>query len=130
MAHAVHYQDAAGTARFELFDGLDAALETVERLRNDGQASDVRVFREVPIEVRTYYRVVAVDEGQGDAPVADPVQSATPIAPVASLADAPSLGEPLSGAVVMTPPPVTVHPEVDTPEQQAQEPRRPLFSRG
>lgn len=62
MGHAVHYQDAAGEAQIVDVPSLDAALELVERLRNDDDASDVRVFREVPIEVRTYYRVVALEE--------------------------------------------------------------------
>ncbi len=62
MGHAVHYRDAAGAAQIVDVPSLDAALELVERLRNDDDTSDVRVFREVPIEVRTYYRVVALEE--------------------------------------------------------------------
>ncbi|MCC5947939.1 MAG: hypothetical protein JJT89_05740 [Nitriliruptoraceae bacterium] len=81
MSHAVHYRDAAGDDHVEDVGSLDAALELVERLRNDDGAQDVRVFREVPIEVKTYYRVVVADEHQPEATSVS--SSATPSAPPA-----------------------------------------------
>lgn len=86
MGYAVHYRDAAGAAKLEDVESLDVALERVEQLRNEDGASDVRVFREVPIEVRTYYKVVAV-EGKHDV-------------------------EPPPGAMPLSPPPAVVHKAV------------------
>lgn len=129
MGHAVHYRDASGQPQLTDVPSLDAALELVERLRNDG-AEDVRVFREVPIEVRTYYRVVALDEEQ--APDAGAAQAHEPVAaePVPTVAEEPppveepaddpfattsneavapepppAPSEPPSGATVVAPPP-------------------------
>jgi hypothetical protein len=154
MGHAVHYLDATGASRFELQPSLDAALEAVERLRNDGSSSDVRVFKEVPIQVRTYYKVVVAD-GEDGAPASEEVVEAPVVAEVVADAEVAAdatqpvpepaaqvedleaaraeraVQEPLSGAVVMTPPPVTLHPEAEElDEHEHVEPRRPLFSRG
>jgi hypothetical protein len=156
MGHAVHYLDATGASRFELQPTLDAALEAVERLRNDGSSSDVRVFKEVPIQVRTYYKVVVADGEDGapaseevvEAPVVTEVVADAEVAvdatepvveptaePAAEVEDLEAARaeraaqEPLSGAVVMTPPPVTLHPEAEELDEHV-EPRRPLFSRG
>jgi hypothetical protein len=49
MGHAVHYRDASGASQLEDVASLEAAVELVERLRNEDGASDVRVFREVPL---------------------------------------------------------------------------------
>ncbi len=135
MDHAVQYRDATGEVQLTDVPSLDAALELVERLRNAQGVAEVRVLREVPIEIRTYYRVVAVD---GDAPAAPaapaaPSEDAAPAsAPVevvagpappvedevevdeapnevlpASAAD-PDEGEPVvSGTMIMSPPPTT-----------------------
>ena len=74
MSHAVHYRDAAGNPHLEDRPSLDAALELVEGLQNEAGATEVRVFREVPIEVKTYYRVVAVEAGgDGNGVSAEPV---------------------------------------------------------
>ena len=99
MSHAVHYRDAAGEVHLEDRPSLDAALELVERLQNEDDATEVRVFREVPIEVKTYYRVVAVaaDADTPPAPVAEqvvapadepgPAPVEAPAAPVAEHAE-------------------------------------------
>src|SRR6056297_2945307 len=73
MSYAVHHVDGAGTTHLEDHATLDDALARVEMLRNDGEASEVRVLKEVPIEVRTYYRVVAVEDAS-DAPPAAPAE--------------------------------------------------------
>lgn len=65
MGYAVGHRDAAGVQRIEDVASLEAAVELVERLRNEQGPADVRVFREVPIEVRTYYKVVVADEAEG-----------------------------------------------------------------
>ena len=108
MGHAVHYLDAAGEAQIVDVPSLDAALQLVERLRNDDDASDVRVFREVPIEVRTYYRVVAVEEdgasggpvdnGAADGAAAVEQPAATPATQRSAPASPP--GEPVAEAAV------------------------------
>ena len=78
MKYVVLSTDAAGQPNIEDVDSLDSAVQLVERLRNDDAIDDVRVLREVPIEVRTYYKVVALEGetsegaqgGQGTAPLA------------------------------------------------------------
>jgi hypothetical protein len=62
MGYAVGHRDSNGTLHVDDVSSLEAAVELVERLRNQEGPSDVRVFREVPIEVRTYYKVVLADE--------------------------------------------------------------------
>jgi hypothetical protein len=117
MGHVVHHQDASGTTHLDEVASLYAALERVEELRNRDGASAVRVFREVPVEVRTYYKAVAVD----DAPA--------PTSPAWS-----GSAEVPSGAMPLVPP-VAVREDV-VEEAAADEPasteshRRPLFSRG
>jgi hypothetical protein len=80
MGYAVHYRDASGEIRLEDVTSLEAAVELVERLRNEDGASDVRAFREIPLEVKTYYKVVAL-EGEGPAGRQDPPPGAMPLAP-------------------------------------------------
>jgi hypothetical protein len=115
MGHVVHHQDASGTTHLDEVASLDAALERVEELRNRDGASAVRVFREVPVEVRTYYKAVAVEEA--------------PTAPAWS-----GSAEVPSGAMPLVPS-VAVREDV-VEEAAADEPasteshRRPLFSRG
>jgi hypothetical protein len=75
MGYAVFHRDEAGTPTVEDVASLEAALEIVERSRNGEGPRDVRVFREVPIAVRTYYKVHVADEV--DAPAAAS-ETATP----------------------------------------------------
>ncbi len=123
MGHVVHYRTATGDPRLEDVASMDAAVELIERLRNDEGVEDVRLFREVPLKVRTYYKVVVDDEVE--APVAE-----EPVAPKPR-ADH-SAGEPPPGAMNLSPPPAAVPaglaPVADEPED---EPRRAsLFNRG
>jgi hypothetical protein len=137
MGYAVHHVDGTGATQLEDVATLDDALARVETLRNDGQASGVRVLREVPIEVRTYYRVVAVDEAAEPAaepgadapapapePVADEVVAeGTEPAPRTST---PVRLEPPSGAMLIGPAPAMAEPA----EARDQPAHRSLFSRG
>jgi hypothetical protein len=108
MGYAVHYQDAAGECRLEDVSSLEAAVELVERLQNEDNATEVRAFREVPLEVRTYYRVVALEQ-----------EGATGRS-----------SEPPPGAMPLAPPPAGVHAEPASAEDLAAEARRSgLFHR-
>ena len=98
MEHVVRFRSGDGEERWEPAPSLEAAVARVERLHNDGAANDVRVFREVPLEVRTVVRVsVAVPTNQG--PPAD--ESARPAPP--------------AEAVAPPEPPVVVHAEPVAP---------------
>ncbi len=146
MTYAVHHVDAADRPQLEEFPSLEAGLARVEALRNDGEVSEVRVFKEIPIEVRTYYRVVAVEDpavaevtvGSGaDAtppPVASGPSGAAGTAQVDQTVDDGHhfevTTEPPSGAMVMAPPPVTTPTETAEPVAAETEHRRPLFGRG
>lgn len=90
MTYAVHHVDAEGCGQLEDTGSLEDALARVEVLRNDGAVSEVRVLKEVPIEVRTYYRVVAV-EGDGAAGDGQGVPRAVPDAAVQPPVDAPTM---------------------------------------
>lgn len=61
MGHVILARDPQGTPSIEEADTLESALEIVERLRNGGEVEDVRLLREIPLEVRTYYKVVVAD---------------------------------------------------------------------
>lgn len=136
MSHSVHFRDVAGEVHLEDVASLEAALERVEYLRNDDDATEVRVFREVPIEVRTYYRVTAAAEPVATPPVPDPAEGTELAEFAAPPADAgvpaPDV-EPPSGAMVMSRPPVAATAEA-TPADDAEVPAethegRRLFSR-
>ena len=150
MTYAVHHVDAEGRTQLEDVVSLEEALARVEDLRNDGGVSEVRVLKEVPIEVRTYYRVVAVAEAAADAQAPEPpvatvaevvAEDLPPVEVAASPVEDPApepepvraaavFGEAPSGAVVMGPPPAAAAPEpVEAPSEPAHEPRRALFGR-
>ena len=63
MDHLVHHRTADGTDNYEAVPTLEAAIARVEALHNEG-TSEARVYREVPLAVRTYYRVTLADEGE------------------------------------------------------------------
>lgn len=85
MAHLVHHHTSSGeTVTVEVAD-LHEAVQLVERLRNDEQAEDVRVFAEVPLRFETYVKVsVAADDVPAPEPdpPAEPDVDAVPAAPV------------------------------------------------
>jgi hypothetical protein len=106
--HLVRFTTAEGRDAQHVSPSLDDALRFVERLRNNEEASTVRVFRlqEVPIAFKAYYkaelRPVDAPETAVEVPVAPAEARHGPSSPV----PAPT--------------------EVESPEQQA----RKLFSRG
>lgn len=156
MVYVVLSTDASGERKIDEAGSLDAALQHVERLRNEDGVSDVRVLREVPIEVKTYYKVVALEEGSSSATEA---AASTPPAPpepahngtaaseltvtaheedVAEATAAPASDAPPqadgAGADFFTPPPVRSH-ELDAGDEDAvpdapSERRTSLFGRG
>lgn len=146
MTYAVHHVDAADRPQLEEFPSLEAGLARVETLRNDGEVSEVRVFKEIPIEVRTYYRAVAVEDPSVAEVTVGPEEGVTP-PPVGSGPSGPAgeaevdqtagdgqrfqvATEPPSGAMVMAPPPVATTAEAAEPVVAETEHRRPLFGRG
>ena len=148
MKHVVLSTDATGQPKVDDVDSLDEALQLVERLRNDDGVGDVRVLREVPIEVKTYYKVVALESeasattGEAapePAPAVDAPPSTdagTPPAPDVTAApsddaptpvDQPAAQDAGSGPDVpgndgfFTPPPVRSHP-IDEEGESSPEP--------
>jgi hypothetical protein len=70
----VIFRRSDGKPGYHQADGVDDAVRFVEMLRNQEKVSDARIFRmeEVPIEIRTYYKVevVAEDADEPQAPLA------------------------------------------------------------
>ena len=116
MGHVVHYRSSAGESRLEDVASMEAAVELIERLRNEDGVDDVRLFREVPLKVRTYYKVV-VDEEDGAATPPQRPQAAA--------------SEPPPGAMNLAPPPAAAAAATPAPaEEPEEEPRRAsLFNR-
>jgi hypothetical protein len=67
MAHMVVFRSNEGKPGYHQADALDEAVRFVERLRNQEQVTEARIFRlqEVPIEFKTYYRVEVVPGEEG-----------------------------------------------------------------
>ena len=59
MPHMVIFRSADGKPGYHYAENLDEAVRFVEHLRNQEQVMEARIFRlqEVPIEVKTYYKV-------------------------------------------------------------------------
>lgn len=59
MSHMVIFRTAEGKVGYHQTETLDEAVRFVERLRNEEHVTNTRIFRldEVPIEVKTYFRV-------------------------------------------------------------------------
>ena len=119
MGHVVHYRSSTGESRLEDVSSMDAAVELIERLRNDEGVEDVRLFREVPLRVRTYYKVV-VDE-------ADEASAAEPAAPARPSAAG---DEPPPGAMNLAPPPAVASTGPSTEDVEDEPRRASLFNRG
>ena len=60
MSFMVNFRSAEGKPGYHPTDSLEEAVRFVEHLRNQEQVTDARVWRlqEVPLEVKTYYKVV------------------------------------------------------------------------
>lgn len=76
MEHLVRFTTTEGRDAQHVAGSLDDALRFVERLRNNEEASVVRVFRlqEVPIAFKTYYKV-ELRPGADEATAAVPTPS-------------------------------------------------------
>jgi hypothetical protein len=97
MKHVVLSTDASGQPKIDEVASLDEAVAMVERLRNEDGVDNVRVMREVPIEVKTYYRVVVADDGAE---------------PAAEVVTPPDVAAQFSEDSVMPAPPSAPAPEV------------------
>ena len=105
MTHMVLHQSADGQAVYHQTESLEEAARHVEQLRNAGQGADARIFRmhEVPIEVKTYYKVELPADADGDAAPAAAAATAPAPAPAAEAAPAPPAATPAAA-----PPPAAV----------------------
>ena len=74
MSFMVNFRSTEGKPGYHPTDSLEEAVRFVEHLRNQEQVSDARVWRlhEVPLEVKTYYKVVVPSGVAAAAPA--PVQ--------------------------------------------------------
>jgi hypothetical protein len=59
MPHMVMFRSTDGKPGYHQADALEEAVRFVERLRNQENVTEARIFKmeEVPIEFRTYYKV-------------------------------------------------------------------------
>lgn len=88
MSFMVNFRSAEGKPGYHPTDSLEEAVRFVEHLRNQEQVTDARVWRlhEVPLEVKTYYKVVV--------PSGAPVAAASPEPAPAGAEDDTSRAEP------------------------------------
>ena len=136
MSHIVIYRSNDGQAVYHQTEALEEAARHVEWLRNSGQGKDARIFRmqEVPIEVKTYYRVeVAVADEAQPAP-ATPAPAPAPAPAVAanrpSPAPAPAAAPAPAPAAPASPAPAAVKPETAGAGAGANGGRFGLFGKG
>jgi hypothetical protein len=66
MAHMVVFRSNEGKPGYHQVEALDDAVKFVERLRNQENVTEARIFlmQEVPIEFKTYYRVEVGASGE------------------------------------------------------------------
>jgi hypothetical protein len=97
MAHMVIFRNAEGKPGYHQAESLDDAVRFVEHLRNTEQVTDARLFRmeEVPIEIKTYYKVEVV--GAHEAPPSElpPLGMSDPEPAKPVLIEDPVTGEPI-----------------------------------
>lgn len=65
MSFMVNFRSAEGKQGYHPADSLEEAVRFVEHLRNQEHVVDARVWRlqEVPLEVKTYYKVEVAPQG-------------------------------------------------------------------
>lgn len=80
MSFMVNFRSAEGKPGYHPTDSLEEAVRFVEHLRNQEQVIDARVWRlqEVPLEVKTYYKVVVPSGAPAPAAVSVPGSSPGP----------------------------------------------------
>jgi hypothetical protein len=89
MPHMVVFRSTEGKPGYHQAEALEDAVKFVERLRNQENVTEARIFRmqEVPIEFRTYYRVEVGGPGEdAEAPAASPEPTAEAEAPAEPVA--------------------------------------------
>lgn len=124
MSHAVHFRSSDGSTTFEESASLDDALARVEQLRNEDGVSEVRVYREVPVTFRTYYKATVVEDATSAA-------APPPRPPEPTEISAPAVpASPPPGAMPLTPPAPGGEAPGSTPEDAETGGRGSLFSRG
>lgn len=129
MSHMVLHRSPDGAAMYHQTESLEEAARHVEELRNAGQGADARIFRmeEIPIEVKTYYRVelpVEASAPVAPAPVAEaPAPSPAPAKPAKGGGDA-------SAAAPASEPVAAVKPEAVPAGANANGGRFGLFGKG
>ena len=66
MPHMVVFRSTEGKPGYHQADAIEDAVKFVERLRNQENVTEARIFRmqEVPIEFKTYYRVEVAPAGE------------------------------------------------------------------
>ena len=81
MSFMVNFRSAEGKLGYHPTESLEEAIRFVEHLRNQEHVVDARVWRlqEVPLEVKTYYKVEVAP--------AEPVAAKVDDEPVAAKAD-------------------------------------------
>lgn len=96
MSFMVNFRSAEGKQGYHPADSLEEAVRFVEHLRNQEHVADARVWRlqEVPLEVKTYYKVEVAPQGSEPAPT----RPAAP-RPATAQVDDDSRPEPVSVAV-------------------------------
>ncbi|HBX76696.1 MAG TPA: hypothetical protein DEG43_03530 [Acidimicrobiaceae bacterium] len=69
MSHMVIFQATDGTPGYNQFETLDQAVVFVERLRNEQDVENSRIFRleELMFDFRPYYKVAMAGQGDADA---------------------------------------------------------------
>jgi hypothetical protein len=76
MPHMVMFRSNEGKPGYHQAEALEDAVRFVERLRNQENVTDARIFKmeEVPLEFRTYYKVEVggSDDAAAPAPAAVP----------------------------------------------------------
>ncbi len=94
MSFMVNFRSAEGKLGYHPTESLEEAIRFVEHLRNQEHVVDARVWRlqEVPLEVKTYYKVeVATAEPA-------PTKAAPAPVPAAKAEDEPAKGDVLTTA--------------------------------
>ena len=89
MSFMVNFRSAEGKPGYHPTDSLEEAVRFVEHLRNQEQVTDARVWRlqEVPLEVKTYYKVVVPSGAPAPAAASAPVSSPGPEPAMAVVGD-------------------------------------------
>jgi hypothetical protein len=87
----VIFRESDGTPGYHQAEALEDAVRFVEELRNERQVSETRVFamHEIPIEVKTYWKVEVMPPD----PLAPPAAPPAAVPPLVSVAVAPEASE-------------------------------------